>query len=699
MGSGVLHNLSQSCYAAITKIPKYFSSFDSIMAERDFYIQSFGYGQYNELITDSAFQHKMLKCLKVSGEKEYSKSEYPLSYCYGYDSNDKVAEKTVFTICIPTVCEHRDNILVSLFQLFLLNSYKNNIRSKSPSNRSDPIEIDESLCIGSRHVKEWYQKAVPLVSFLIILSLIFIVTLATVCDYQRCNGSTAQSVLMEIFLSFSLKRTLPKLFRMPKADNNKKSNNNSMITCMFGIRFLTIVWIVIGHSFAWIECYFLQQLPDENCTCANKTFQPYLANPHEYREAIAKSFLNQWISNFLLTVDTFLVLGGTVNAYAFFRKINSSGEDARPTLFSCGYWLRFYRHRVIRLWPAYLYTLLGVMFMTNLHFHGMWPPLDPYVQCAGQWWQNLLFVSSFFENSCMGWTWYISTEFMFYLVSPIFLLAFLRSARCGFSVSLSAIALSSVLRACAMWAYNLPPTQLGWNRPPIFNRNFMEHFTEMYIKPQYRIGPYIIGLTLGYGLANKDKFGLDCIDRKYLIVLWTSSICCGVASVFGLYPILQDWLWPGYYLLYGAVHRCAYAVSVAWILFACHCGYAKWVNTFLSFRVFIPLSNLSYSVYLSHMPVIFATYLQLKFPHEYRGVVSMLIPQCFVRLLMAYVLGLQCALLSEMPAINIEKILLLTRRNSDDKNENAGGDKKGENDTDQLNLSTLKPLNHNHNDS
>uniref|UniRef100_A0A915AX45 Acyltransferase 3 domain-containing protein n=1 Tax=Parascaris univalens TaxID=6257 RepID=A0A915AX45_PARUN len=120
-------------------------------------------------------------------------------------------------------------------------------------------------------------------------------------------------------------------------------DRQSTITCMFGIRFLTILWIIVGHSFAWIE--------------------PYLDNPVGYRRDIAGKFLNQWISNFLLTVDTFLVLGGTVNAY----------------------WLEFYRHRIVRLWPAYLYTLLGVMFLSSSHYHALWPELDPLIQCRQHW--------------------------------------------------------------------------------------------------------------------------------------------------------------------------------------------------------------------------------------------------------------------------------------------------------------------------
>ena len=55
-------------------------------------------------------------------------------------------------------------------------------------------------------------------------------------------------------------------------------------------------------------------------------FQPYIENVDEFKRDIADNFYNQWISNFLLTVDTFLLLGGTVNAYGWFRKIDKMGK-------------------------------------------------------------------------------------------------------------------------------------------------------------------------------------------------------------------------------------------------------------------------------------------------------------------------------------------------------------------------------------
>lgn len=49
----------------------------------------------------------------------------------------------------------------------------------------------------------------------------------------------------QIVLALSLKRNVCMLFRMPK-------KRSKAITCMFGIRFLTMIWIIIGHMFAFV---------------------------------------------------------------------------------------------------------------------------------------------------------------------------------------------------------------------------------------------------------------------------------------------------------------------------------------------------------------------------------------------------------------------------------------------------------------
>ncbi|VDN60190.1 unnamed protein product [Dracunculus medinensis] len=581
------HHLTDSCKNSLRKIEYYFAS----KRDEKLYYDSFGSGKTNELVSNDRFVtrsinlsfkfHRMLKCFKASGDTEFSISDYHLLYCYGSDTNNGNKDINTYDICVPTICvtDH----------LKILNEWKTFLSNDSTS------DIREATCVPSRREKQWFQQFLPIISFFYILL----------------------SLKYRIFLAFSAKKNINKLFELPK-------DCCSVISCMFGIRFLAIIWIIIGHTFAWI--------------------QPYLLNVDEFKQSIAQNFLNQWITNFLLTVDIFLVLGGTVNAYGWFNRMTK--PDNRNRIGTLSFWIAFYRHRLVRLWPAYIYTLFGVLFLSNIHFHAMWPEIDPALLCPKYWWQNLL---------------YISTEFIYYAISPIFLIILLWSRKFGTTFIIACIAISAILRAFAMEMYNLPPTQLGWTTPPIYNKSFMEHYSQMYIKPQFRIGPYLIGLLLGYHLSQFHGKATNQ-STKFIITGWITSGSLIFFSIYGLYPISMRWNWPLYYLLYGAIHRTTFAVGMAWIIFVCHTGKAEFINSFFSLKIFLPLSSLSYSVYLSHMPVIFGSFMQMTFPIIFSSNI-ILICHCLMSLILSYILGLQCSLLSEFPAMNIEKILFQPSRN------------------------------------
>lgn len=87
-----------------------------------------------------------------------------------------------------------------------------------------------------------------------------------------------------------------------------------------------------------------------------------------------------------------------------------------PTWYSWKYWFGFYRHRLLRLWPAYLYViLLSIIRFPVLRYHEnfpLWGPNDFGVECSKHWWENALFINTFTDGRCLPWTWW---AFNFYL--------------------------------------------------------------------------------------------------------------------------------------------------------------------------------------------------------------------------------------------------------------------------------------------
>lgn len=200
----------------------------------------------------------------------------------------------------------------------------------------------------------------------------------------------------------------------------------------------------------------------------------------------------------------------------------------------------------------------------------VWPPTDPAVQCPKHFWENVLFINS---SEWLVWSMedrvllqsltiavchghgeclvgafnytisdfrYIGTEFIFYLLAPIFLLSLRRSVKLGLLVASATIIVSSILNVITMINYNFPPTQLLWRQPPIFNPDFIQHHLVIYIKPWYRIGPYIVGLLLGYYLAGFHQSPQKKTRSVHFVVGgWLLASAAGFWALYGLYPALQ----------------------------------------------------------------------------------------------------------------------------------------------------------------
>uniref|UniRef100_F1KZY2 Nose resistant to fluoxetine protein 6 n=1 Tax=Ascaris suum TaxID=6253 RepID=F1KZY2_ASCSU len=581
---------------------------------------SFSAGKYGELLSEDRWLHNMMLCF-ISNEKQGELG----SFCYGYNDSRLASNAVALGICIPKKCaDDRFQLLTEWGEIL----------------STDISSLNYTSCIASRHEHPWYTNVAPMMQAAFIAMLAILALIATSYDCclsrsQRLRPSSI-STSAQLLLSFSLTRNFHKLVEFPK-------DPSRTITCMFGLRVISMFWTLIGHSFAWI--------------------QAYVSNVQDLRDDLSNGLFNLTITNFTLSVDTFFVLSATLTSYSWFQKQLKNSEGFRPYQTwweSCAEWLRFYRHRIVRLWPAYLYTLSTVTFLLSaVHSHAMWEPTDPAVQCRKHGWQNVLFLNSLLGNQCMGWTWYISTEFMFYLVSPIFLYTLNKSIWLGTTLSLATIAFSSILKATLMIEHAYPPSPIAFNRPSIFNGTFMQHIDAYYIKPQYRIGPYIVGILLGYVLADmhncKKKRIAD--SQKLQWLLWSLCVTLILASLYGLYPAMEGWPWYWYHVVYGGIHRTVWAAGIAVLIYMCHTAQGGFVNTLLSARVFLPLSSLCYSVYLIHLVMVFAVFLWVPSPITYTGKLPILM-LCLGQLALSFFSALPITMLTEFPALNIEKILL-----------------------------------------
>lgn len=72
---------------------------------------------------------------------------------------------------------------------------------------------------------------------------------------------------------------------------------------------------------------------------------------------------------------------------------------------------------------------------------------------------------------------------------------------------------------------------------------FFQYQSLIYVRPQYRIGPYLVGLITGYILATGErperKNNSESASKRFMFVGWILSVIGGLWSIYGLIPALQ----------------------------------------------------------------------------------------------------------------------------------------------------------------
>ncbi|KHN76346.1 hypothetical protein Tcan_09921 [Toxocara canis] len=229
-------NVSWKCADSLKKIKPFLSNYDTIEDQKKFLTSSYSVGMTYAVEGRDQFRwiYKMQQCHAVAGEKTYAHSEHPTEYCIGRDSNSEPSR--TYGICLPQPC-HEDRHK-------LLEEWKDSV-----GNSSHPIEVHSVECRRSRREKHWLEMWPSILDYSITFTFILIVGLATAYDITR-GGTMAEcgesSTAKKVFLAYSLKKNGKKLIALPK-------DTHTTMTCMFGIRFFSMAWVIGGHSFVMAQ--------------------------------------------------------------------------------------------------------------------------------------------------------------------------------------------------------------------------------------------------------------------------------------------------------------------------------------------------------------------------------------------------------------------------------------------------------------
>ncbi|XP_069696161.1 nose resistant to fluoxetine protein 6-like isoform X1 [Periplaneta americana] len=424
----------------------------------------------------------------------------------------------------------------------------------------------------------------------------------------------------ELLLSFSLRRHGAKLL---SADTSSDS-----LPALHGVRSLSMFWIVLGHQY---------QI-NTGGPVINKVF--------------ITSYLRSWermpLVNFLMAVDTFLLLSGLLVAYVFLKQMRK--PDARFNI------PLHYLHRYIRLTPVLAVLLLiQLSLMDHLGSGPLWSGNEFITDtCRENWWAMLLYIQNYYygEQMCFIHSWYLSVDMQLFWLSPIFLYPLLRWPR-KYSLSLLAVATIAGLLCTFVVNYVL---ELHNGITPELTPDLASWYRYLYVKTHTRCAPWFIGLGLGYLLYHTRNRNLR-LTKLQISAGWLLTAVALLGPLFGSLPFQQ----PDYVFnnletsLYSGLHRPVWTLGVAWLIFACVSGYGGPVNSLLSWKGFHPFSRLSYSIYLVHYIFSFARHLTLRTPLYFNDMD--VVTQFFGELVFTIILSAILSLVFEFPFIAIERLI------------------------------------------
>ncbi|KAM7304860.1 nose resistant to fluoxetine protein 6 [Ixodes scapularis] len=189
----------------------------------------------------------------------------------------------------------------------------------------------------------------------------------------------------------------------------------------------------------------------------------------------------------------------------------------------------------------------------------------------------------------------------------------------------------------------------------------IDTLNDYYILPFYHAVCFFAGCIT---LLLVEKYREVRITKLVQASLWCIGLSCGLYDLF----MKIDWYRSRDptsetgKVFFAFSDRMVWSICLAWITFACSTGRGGILNRFLSWDGFVPLSRLSFGVYIIHFPFYLFTY------HIARERVFFshftLVSQCFSVLVWSYLLSYFMFIACEAPTNHLRKLLFMRERNS-----------------------------------
>lgn len=394
----------------------------------------------------------------------------------------------------------------------------------------------------------------------------------------------------------------------------------SSTTCLDGIRVASLLWIVLGHLMA-----------------IGSSSGPGYSNPASFLppDGWTASVGGQLLFSSRLAVDTFFCISGFLLVHVLEEKLCRTGWTLPGIIIS----------RVLRVLPLYAYTLTFYLLIApHLGSGPFWYQWQDLLErCAnGAWISNVLFVNNLttggipVSDTCFYHSWYLAVDMQLFLVMAMLLIA---------SQRFSSVNRYSVLKIAVLilFASSVATTTFlswvrHWSSNTFDGQSVARYDIEAYAQPYIRAQSYLAGMYAALMIRQ----GTIQIEESYRVFYFRAAFASIIFVTFvtasGAYaqrPCLYHELpgpnrcgstWsPVLTFSYTAFSRTIWSIAVSTIVYLCidkrkrqlfqcdsHEGDVRFaessgisiVERVLSWQCWVPLSHLSFGMYLIHPVVI-----------------------------------------------------------------------------------------------
>uniref|UniRef100_A0A1I7X2R0 Transmembrane protein n=1 Tax=Heterorhabditis bacteriophora TaxID=37862 RepID=A0A1I7X2R0_HETBA len=268
-----------------------------------------------------------------------------------------------------------------------------------------------------------------------------------------------------------------------------------------------------------------------------------------------------------------------------------------------------------RILPYIISALCCCVLLTHLFrekkFNGQYCRMELEVPDA----QSSKHPEIFFMSFCIDFGYVISLEAQFFII--LIMLIYYARSHLFYSkvVAWSFILFSVVLTFYRTYSAGLPPAPL-LTAEPIPLEITIAMLESVIISPFTRLSPYMVGFLFGIRMWNENGIKKDDIYNK--MITFFASLLTVFSAIFVLFSLLpfatSSAGHPLFLSFYSAFHRPLWSFSLLSFLYLCHHGSFAWINAFLTWRIFSPLSKLSWIALIVAEPIILYFFTALNRP-------------------------------------------------------------------------------------